>query len=114
MAQPIGDLGAICRRYDALLYVDATATLAGMAVPADAWEADIVTAGLQKCLGGPSGSAPITISDRAAAHIYARRHVERCLLYTSEGLETEKYIKILSAFQELIQTISKIVNETKQ
>jgi (S)-ureidoglycine-glyoxylate aminotransferase len=79
MAQPIGDLGAICRRYDALLYVDATATLAGMAVPADAWEADIVTAGLQKCLGGPSGSAPITISDRAAAHIYARRHVERGL-----------------------------------
>jgi (S)-ureidoglycine-glyoxylate aminotransferase len=39
--------------------------------------ADIVTGGLQKCLGGPSGSAPITISDRAAEHIFARRHVER-------------------------------------
>jgi (S)-ureidoglycine---glyoxylate transaminase len=79
MAQPIEGLGAICRAQDVLLYVDATATLGGMPVPADAWGADIVTAGLQKCLGGPSGSAPITISERAAAHIRSRRHVERGL-----------------------------------
>ena len=79
MAQPIAAIGEICRRYDALFYVDATATLAGMPVPVDDWGADIVTAGLQKCLGGPSGSAPITISDRAAAHIFSRRHVERGL-----------------------------------
>jgi len=77
IAQPIEAIGEICRRHDALLYVDATATLAGMDVPVDAWQADIVTAGLQKCLGGPSGSAPITISDRAADHIFSRRHVER-------------------------------------
>jgi (S)-ureidoglycine---glyoxylate transaminase len=77
MAQPIEAIGEICRRHDALLYVDATATLAGMNVPVDAWRADIVTAGLQKCLGGPSGSAPITLSDRAAEHIASRKHVER-------------------------------------
>jgi (S)-ureidoglycine-glyoxylate aminotransferase len=80
MAQPIAPLGEICRRYDALLYVDSTATLSGMPAPVDAWGADIVTAGLQKCLGGPSGSAPITISDRAAEHIFSRRHVERGLV----------------------------------
>jgi (S)-ureidoglycine-glyoxylate aminotransferase len=80
MAQPIAPLGEICRRYDALLYVDSTATLSGMPAPVDAWGADIVTAGLQKCLGGPSGSAPITISDRAAEHIFGRRHVERGLV----------------------------------
>jgi len=79
IAQPMAEIGALCRRYDALLYVDATATLAGMSVPVDAWGADIVTAGLQKCLGGPSGSAPITISDRAAEHIFSRRHVEKGL-----------------------------------
>jgi (S)-ureidoglycine-glyoxylate aminotransferase len=79
MAQPIDDLGAVCRAHGALLYVDATATLSGMAVPVDGWGADIVTAGLQKCLGGPSGSAPITISDRAADLIFSRRHVERGL-----------------------------------
>ena len=79
VAQPMADIGALCRKYDVLLYVDATATLAGMPVPVDAWGADIVTAGLQKCLGGPSGSAPITISDRAADHIFSRRHVEKGL-----------------------------------
>ena len=79
IAQPIEAIGEICRRHDALLYVDATATLGGMSVPVDAWQADIVTAGLQKCMGGPSGSAPITISDRAADHIFGRRHVEKGL-----------------------------------
>jgi (S)-ureidoglycine-glyoxylate aminotransferase len=85
MAQPMADIGTICRRYGALLYVDATATLSGMPVPVDAWGADIVTAGLQKCLGGPSGSAPITISDRAAEHIFSRRHVERGLATGGAG-----------------------------
>jgi len=79
IAQPIEAIGEICRRHDALLYVDATATLGGMSVPVDNWQADIVTAGLQKCMGGPSGSAPITISDRAADHIFGRRHVEKGL-----------------------------------
>jgi (S)-ureidoglycine---glyoxylate transaminase len=88
MAQPIEAIGAICRQYDALLYVDATATLAGMPVPVDAWAADIVTAGLQKCLGGPSGSAPITISDRAAEHIVKRRHIERGLAGAGAGAGT--------------------------
>ncbi len=79
MVQPLDGIGAACRAHGALFYVDATATLAGMDVATDEWGADIVTAGLQKCLGGPSGSSPITISDRAAAHIAGRRHVERGL-----------------------------------
>ncbi|MBO1325543.1 alanine--glyoxylate aminotransferase family protein [Acetobacter sp. TBRC 12305] len=76
MAQPLDGVGAICRRHDVLSYVDATATLGGMAVATDPWGVDVVTGGLQKCMGGPPGSSPITISDRAAAHIMARRHVE--------------------------------------
>ncbi len=79
IAQPIEAIGEICQRHGALLYVDATATLGGMSVPVDAWKADIVTAGLQKCMGGPSGSAPITISDKAADYIFSRRHVEKGL-----------------------------------
>ncbi|MEO6218083.1 MAG: alanine--glyoxylate aminotransferase family protein [Sphingomonas sp.] len=77
MAQPLAGLGALCRAAGALSYVDATATIGGMAIEADAWGVDVVTGGLQKCLGGPSGSAPITISDRAAEHIASRRHVEK-------------------------------------
>jgi (S)-ureidoglycine-glyoxylate aminotransferase len=77
MAQPLDEIGAIAREVGALVYVDATATLAGMDIASDRWGADIVTAGLQKCLGGPSGIAPITISDAAAAHIFTRRHDEK-------------------------------------
>jgi len=77
MAQPLAGLGAIAREVDAFSYVDATATLGGMEIAADRWGVDVVTGGLQKCLGGPSGSAPITISDRAAQHIFTRRHDEK-------------------------------------
>ncbi len=77
MAQPLDGLGALCRAAGALSYVDATATLGGMEIAADRWGIDVVTGGLQKCLGGPSGSAPITVSDAAAERIFARRHVEK-------------------------------------
>jgi (S)-ureidoglycine-glyoxylate aminotransferase len=76
MAQPMDGIADACRAAGALFYVDATATLSGMPVPVDAWGADIVTAGLQKCLGGPSGIAPITVGDRAAERIFERRHIE--------------------------------------
>jgi (S)-ureidoglycine-glyoxylate aminotransferase len=77
MAQPLEGLGALCRAAGALSYVDATATIGGMEIAADRWGVDVITGGLQKCLGGPSGSSPITISDRAAQHIFSRRHVEK-------------------------------------
>ena len=79
MAQPLEALGRICRAHGALLYVDATATLGGMNLPADAWQLDVVSAGLQKCLGGPSGSAPLTFNERATALIERRRHTEQGL-----------------------------------
>ena len=79
MAQPLAELGALCRAHDALLYVDATATLGGMDLPTDAWQLDVVSAGLQKCLGGPSGSAPLTLNDRAEKRIVRRRHTEEGL-----------------------------------
>jgi (S)-ureidoglycine-glyoxylate aminotransferase len=82
MAQPLQALGALCRAHDALLYVDATATLGGMDVQTDAWQLDVVSAGLQKCLAGPSGSAPLTLNGRAEERIVRRRHTEA-------GLRTE-------------------------
>src|SRR4051812_12582056 len=79
MAQPLADLGRLCRARDVLLYVDATATLGGMEVATDAWQLDVVSAGLQKCLSGPSGSAPLTLNERAEKVIVRRRHVEEGL-----------------------------------
>lgn len=79
MAQPLAALGRICRSEDILLYVDATATLGGMDLPTDAWQLDVVSAGLQKCLGGPPGSAPLTLNERAEKRIVRRRHTEQGL-----------------------------------
>lgn len=79
MAQPLAEIGRICARHGALSYVDATATLGGMPLPVDRWGLDVVSAGLQKCLGGPSGIAPMTLGERAASAIYRRRHIEQGL-----------------------------------
>jgi (S)-ureidoglycine-glyoxylate aminotransferase len=79
MAQPLSGLGDLCRRHDAILYVDATATLGGMDLPVDAWQLDVVSAGLQKCLGGPPGSAPLTFNERAEKRIQRRKHTEQGL-----------------------------------
>jgi (S)-ureidoglycine-glyoxylate aminotransferase len=79
MAQPLEALGKLCREHDALLYVDATATLGGMDLPADRWHLDVVSAGLQKCLGGPPGSAPLTLNERAEQKIAKRKHTEEGL-----------------------------------
>jgi (S)-ureidoglycine-glyoxylate aminotransferase len=79
MAQPLAALGRLCRENDALLYVDATATLGGMDLQTDAWQLDVVSAGLQKCLGGPPGSAPLTLNERAEERITRRKHTEEGL-----------------------------------
>ncbi|EKO3933057.1 alanine--glyoxylate aminotransferase family protein [Vibrio fluvialis] len=76
MNQPLKEMGEICQRHGVLFYCDATASIAGNDLKVDEWHLDAVSAGLQKCLGGPSGSAPITLSDRCAALINRRKHVE--------------------------------------
>jgi (S)-ureidoglycine---glyoxylate transaminase len=76
MAQPLKEIGQICRRHDCLLYVDATATLGGMDFPVDRWNIDAASAGLQKCLSGPPGSAPITFNERVERLVLRRKHVE--------------------------------------
>src|SRR5438105_11160380 len=77
MLQPLAEIGALCRRYDVLLYVDCTASLGGNSFETDAWQIDMASAGLQKCLSGPPGSAPVTFNDRAAALITDRKHIEQ-------------------------------------
>ncbi len=77
MAQPMDGLAELCHRHDALLYVDATATLGGMDVAVDRWGVDAISSGLQKCLSGPPGSAPISFNDKVADAVNRRKHVEQ-------------------------------------
>lgn len=76
LAQPLDELGAICERHGALFYTDVTASLAGNEFELDAWGLDVATSGLQKCLAGPSGSAPISLSPRAVAVVNSRKSIE--------------------------------------
>jgi len=76
MLQPLDELSSVCAEHDVLLYADVTASLGGNEVAVDAWGIDAATAGLQKCLGGPSGTAPATFSAKAVGVITGRRHVE--------------------------------------
>lgn len=76
MLQPLKDIGAICRKHDVIFYSDATASIGGNPFETDEWQLDAVSVGLQKCLGGPSGSAPITLGERYVDIVNTRRHVE--------------------------------------
>ena len=77
MAQPLADIGTICRKYGAISFVDATASIIGMDLPVDTWKLDVVSAGLQKCLAGPPGSAPITFNELVEEIVVSRKHIEK-------------------------------------
>jgi (S)-ureidoglycine-glyoxylate aminotransferase len=76
MLQPLEHLGEICQRHQVLFYSDATASIGGNPFKTDEWQLDAVSVGLQKCLCGPSGSAPITLSEQAVETIKLRKHIE--------------------------------------
>jgi alanine-glyoxylate transaminase/serine-glyoxylate transaminase/serine-pyruvate transaminase len=71
--QPIEGLGELCHDHGALLVVDTVTSLGGIPVTVDAWEADAVYSGTQKCLSCPPGLAPLTLSQRALDAIKARK-----------------------------------------
>jgi (S)-ureidoglycine-glyoxylate aminotransferase len=74
MLQPMMDeIGRICRRHETLLVVDAVVTLGGISVDTDGWQIDLGSAGTQKCIGCPSGMAPITYGARAEEVITSRK-----------------------------------------
>ena len=98
MLQPLDGLGAVCAEHDVLLYADVTASLGGNHFAADAWGIDAATAGLQKCLGGPSGTAPATFSPRAVEVIDRRRQIEAGL---REDGDEENELRIGSNYFDL-------------
>ena len=70
---PIEDMAAIAHERDALLLVDAVTSLGGCNLDMDAWELDVVYSGTQKCLGAPSGLAPLALSERAMDRLRNRQ-----------------------------------------
>ena len=102
MNQPLAGLAEALAGQDVIVYCDATASLGGNELATDAWGLDVVTAGLQKCLGGPSGSAPITMSPRAVELVQGRRHVEAGI---REDGDTARGTRIASNYLDLAMLI---------
>ena len=67
-------LAALARMHNCLVIVDAVTSLAGIELCVDQWQLDAVYSGSQKCLSCVPGISPVTFSERAVAHIRARRH----------------------------------------
>ncbi len=65
-------LCALARSQGALSIVDAVTSLGGIELDVDAWGADAVYSGTQKCLSAPPGLSPVTFSPRAAAAVRGR------------------------------------------
>jgi alanine-glyoxylate transaminase / serine-glyoxylate transaminase / serine-pyruvate transaminase len=66
-------LCALARDAGMLSIVDAVTGLGGIEVAVDAWGADAVYSGTQKCLSCVPGLSPITLSERAADRIRKRK-----------------------------------------
>jgi alanine-glyoxylate transaminase/serine-glyoxylate transaminase/serine-pyruvate transaminase len=62
---PVRELAAIARKHDALTIVDAVTSFGGVELEIDAWGVDVCYSCTQKCLGAPSGLAPIVFTPRA-------------------------------------------------
>jgi alanine-glyoxylate transaminase/serine-glyoxylate transaminase/serine-pyruvate transaminase len=62
---PVQELAAIARAHHALVLVDAVTSFGGHPLKVGAWGIDAAYSCTQKCLGGPSGLAPVVFGPRA-------------------------------------------------
>ena len=62
---PVRALAAIAREHDSLVLVDAVTSLGGHPLDVGAWGVDACYSCTQKCLGAPSGLAPVVFGPRA-------------------------------------------------
>lgn len=64
---PVRELAAIAKEHGALVIVDAVTSFGGHPLDVDAWGIDAVYSCTQKCLGAPSGMAPVVFTPTALA-----------------------------------------------
>lgn len=73
MTNNIEEIGAVVKKYDKLLLVDAISSLGCINLPVDDWHCDIVVTGSQKGWMVPPGLAMVSVSEKAwQAHSQAK------------------------------------------
>jgi alanine-glyoxylate transaminase/serine-glyoxylate transaminase/serine-pyruvate transaminase len=70
---PAADLVGVAREHGALTIVDTVTSLGGHPVECAGWGIDVAYSCTQKCIGAPSGLAPVAISEAARARAVACR-----------------------------------------
>lgn len=117
--QPLEDIAALCRRYNALFVVDAVTSLGGLPVGVDRLDIDICYSGTQKCLSCPPGLSPFTMSERALAAVKGRRtrcqswYLDMSLIaeYWAEGSRTYHHTAPISMLYGLREALRLIEEE---
>jgi alanine-glyoxylate transaminase/serine-glyoxylate transaminase/serine-pyruvate transaminase len=71
--QPVEELGAICRKSDALLVLDAVTSLGCVPLRLDDWGVDAAYSCSQKGLSCPPGLAPVSFGERAVEAMRRRK-----------------------------------------
>ena len=70
---PVGEIGPLVREAGAYFIVDAVTSLGGNELLMDEFQIDALYSCSQKCIGCPSGLAPVSFSPRAMEKIAARK-----------------------------------------
>ena len=70
---PVQDIAQVVHQHDSLLIVDAVTSLGGIEFRMDDWELDVCYSASHKCLGAPSGLAPISFGPRALEAVQQRK-----------------------------------------
>ena len=89
---PVGELRAIAREHGALTIVDAVTSFGGMPLDVGAWGIDACYSCTQKCLGAPSGLAPVVFAPARAraprCRAAASTSISRCSRTTGSAAST--------------------------
>ena len=64
ITQDAAALAEMCERHNVAFILDGITSVGGMPVHPEAWKAEAVVMGAQKCTAGPSGIAAIAVSER--------------------------------------------------
>jgi alanine-glyoxylate transaminase/serine-glyoxylate transaminase/serine-pyruvate transaminase len=85
---PVAEMAAVAREHGALTLVDAVTSLGGHPLEIERWGIDVCYSCSQKCLGGPSGVAPIVFAPSALA-----RRVPSRSFYLDLGLLEDYWVR---------------------
>jgi len=116
---PVKELAAIAREHGALTVVDMVTSLGGQEVDLAGWGVDVAYSCTQKCIGAPSGLAPIAVSGPARERLVPCRSFYLDLKLLEDYWVARKYHHTMSstliyALREALQMVEEEGLEARQ